>query len=140
MIRPKRYEKFNLQIEDYFHQIQHIIESCRVLRASNVVYDKRGTYEGLIRGELYFVDGSVLHFREMIDVEMRIDRLMYTYQYMTVTKTLIFRYDNTGHHKRLNLSTYPHHKHENSEENIVASPAPELIVVLNEVERLVHLP
>lgn len=65
---------------------------------------------------------------------------MYTYQYMSVTRTLIFRYDNTGHHKQLNLPTYPHHKHESSEENIVASPAPDLAAVLSEIERVVQLP
>jgi len=67
------------------------------------------------------VDGSILHFREVVDVEATIDRLMYTYQYMSATKTLIFRYDNTGHHKRLNLPTYLHHKHKGSEENVIAS-------------------
>jgi hypothetical protein len=129
-----------LRIEDYFQQIQNAIASCRVLQASNVACDKRGTHEGFIRGELYFVDGSILHFREVVDVEATIDRLMYTYQYMSATKTLIFRYDNTGHHKRLNLPTYPHHKHEGGEENVIASPAPDLVAVLREVERFVQLP
>ena len=96
-----------MRIEAYFHHIQKAIESCRVLQVSNVIYDKRGTYEGFIHGELYFVDGSILHFREMVDVEMTI---------------------------------YPHHKHEGSEENIIASFAPDLAVVLSEVERLVRLP
>jgi len=129
-----------LRIESYFQQIQDAVAACRVLQASNVAYDQRGVYEGLIRGELYFVDGSVLHFREAVDTELTIDRLMYTYQYMAATKALIFRYDNTGHHKKLNLPTYPHHKHEGSEENVVASAALDLATVLNEVERLVQLP
>jgi hypothetical protein len=123
-----------LRIEEYFQQIQNIIATCRVIQASNATYDKRGTHEGLIRGEIYFVDGSVLHFREAVDTELMIDRLMYVYQYMTATKALIFRYDNTGHHKRLNLPTYPHHKHEGGEENVIASSAPELAAILREVE------
>jgi len=86
------------------------------------------------------VDGSVLHFRETIDVEIAIDRLMYTYHYMTATNALIFRYDNMGHHKRLNLPIYPHHQHEGSEETVSASPAPDLAAVLSEVETLVQLP
>lgn len=110
-----------------------------MLQASNVTYDKRGTHEGFLRGELYFVDGSVLHFREAVDTELIIDRLMYAYQYMTATKALVFRYDNTGHHKRLNLPTYPHHKHDGSEENVTASSAPVLLAVLREVESLVQL-
>ncbi len=126
-------------IETYFQQLRDAIAICRGLQASNITYDKRGTHEGLLRGELYFIDGSVLHFREVIDAELTIDRLMYVYQYMTARKTLIFRYDNTGHHKRLNLPSYPHHKHEGSENNVIASQAPDLIAVLREVESLVQL-
>lgn len=129
-----------MRIETYFQHIQDALTACRVLQASNVTYDKRGTHEGFLRGEFYFVDGSVLHFRETVDTELTIDRLMYVYQYMTATKALVFRYDNTGHHKRLNLSTYPHHKHDGSEENVVASSAPDLFVILREVESLIQLP
>jgi hypothetical protein len=53
---------------------------------------------------------------------------------------LVFRYDNTGHHKKLDLSTYPHHKHESSEDNVVPSAAPVLVTVLQEIESLVQLP
>ena len=67
-------------IEAYFQLVQDALVACRVLQASNVTYDKRGTYEGFIRGELYFVDGSVLHFREAVDSELAIDRLMVTVQ------------------------------------------------------------
>ncbi len=129
-----------MRIEVYFQQIRDIIDACSVVQSSNVTYDKRGTYEGFIRGELYLVDGSVLHLREFVDVETTIDRLMYVYQYMDAAKALVFRYDNTGHHKKLNLPTYPHHKHEGSEDNVVASTAPILADVLKEVEMLVQLP
>jgi len=127
-----------LQIEAYFQQIRESIEACPVIRLSNVTYDKRSTYEGFVRGEFHFVDDTVLHLREFVDVETVIDRLMYVYQYMTATKTLVFRYDNTGHHKKLFLSTYPHHKHD-GKDNIIASSAPTLATVLNEIERLVQL-
>lgn len=128
-----------MRIEAYFQQIRETIEACLILQSSNITYDKRGTHEGFVHGELYFADGSTLHLREFIDVETHINRLMYVYQYMSASKTLIFRYDNTGHHKKLNLPTYPHHKHEGVQNNIVASPAPELAIVLNEIERLVKL-
>jgi uncharacterized protein DUF6516 len=129
-----------LRIEAYFQQIQVALAACRVLQTSSVTYEKRGTSEGLIRGELFFVDGSLLHFREVVDVEVTADRLMYTYHYMTVTKALIFRYDNTGHHKKLNLPTYPHHKHIGDEGNVVAAPVADLLTVLREVESRVQLP
>ena len=55
---------------------------------------------------------------------------------MTATKTLIFRYDNTGHHRKLNPTTYPHHKHVGHEGNVVAAPVSDLLTVQ---ERIVEI-
>ena len=120
--------------------MRNALDNCPVVQASNVAYDKRSTYEGFIRGAVYFVDGSMLHLREFVDVETMLDRLTYVYHYMDPVQQFVFRYDNTGHHRKLNLPTYPHHKHEGQEENVVASPAPDLATVLNEIEALVQLP
>ena len=94
-------------IEDYFQQIRQTIDACYAVQSSAVTYDKWGTHEGYIRGELHFEDGSILHLRESVDVETMVERLTYVYQYMDATEELVFRYDNTGHHKRLDLPTYP---------------------------------
>ena len=128
-----------MRIESYFRSIQEIISSYAIVRLPNVTYEKRGTYEGFIRGELEFRDASVLHFREFVDTGTA-ERLMYAYQYMNVSKELVFRYDNTGHHRKLGLSTHPHHKHEGSEENVIPSAAPELDDVLREIELIMQLP
>ena len=72
---------------------------------------------------VYFVDASILHLREFVDVETAVERLLYVYQYMEAHEQLQFRYDNTGHPKQLNLLTYPHHKHEGSDKQVVPSPA-----------------
>ena len=126
-------------IDAYFRQISELIESCPAVESSNVTYDRRTRHEGFVRGELFFVDGSVLHIREFVDTEEGIDRLTYVYQYMDTSQALVFRYDNTGHHKKLNLPTYPHHKHVASADVVVASPAPNLQEILNEVMMLVSL-
>jgi hypothetical protein len=119
--------------------VRDTLDACPVVESSNVTYDKRSTDTGFIRGGIYFVDGSILHLREFVDVETVSHRLTYVYQYMDPTQQLVFRYDNTGHHRRLNLPTYPHHKHEGSEGNVVASPAPDLAAVLSQIEALVQL-
>ena len=129
-----------MRIEDYFLLIQRVVESSRVIHLSNITYEKRGTHEGFIRGRLHFVDSSILYWREFVDVEITADRLMYVYQYTDSSKKLVFRYDNTGHHKKLGLPTYPHHKHEGSEENVVPFGAIDLATVLEEIESLVQLP
>jgi hypothetical protein len=129
-----------LRVEDYFQYIRGIIDSSPYVHLSNVTCQKRGSYEGFIRGELYFVDGSQLHIREFVDVEIETERLMYAYQYMDSSDRLIFRYDNTPHHKKLDLPTYPHHKHQDSEENVVSSAAPDLTRILEEIQTHIQLP
>ena len=104
-----------------------------------MAYDKRSFYEGFIYVQVYFLDGSILHLREYIDVETNLDRIAYAYQYMTFDEQLVLRYDNTGHHKRLRLSTYPHHKHTGSADNVIESIAPDLAAVLKEIETLIPL-
>lgn len=120
-------------IEDYFQQIQTIIATCSVVNFFTLDCEKRDSYEGFIRAEIKFIDNSVLHIREFVNIETIINRNMYAYQYMNTMNTLIFRYDNTPHHKKLNLPTYPHHKHDSSEENVISSAAPTLLEVLQEI-------
>ena len=49
---------------------------------------------------------------------------------------LVFRYDNADHHRKLNLATHPHHKHDGNEANIVAATVPTLADVLAEIEQV----
>jgi hypothetical protein len=130
---------FALRVEVYFQQLRNLFEASPLVASFDATYDKRSTHEGFVHGELYFVDGSLLHIREYVDVETGVDRLLYVYQYLDAAGTLVFRYDNTGHHKRLKLTTYPHHKHEGGEDNVIAATAPDFAGVLEEIERLIQL-
>ncbi len=128
-----------MQIEAYFHQHQLWIDACALVQSFNVSFDKRGTHQGVIRNEILFMNGSMLYVREFIDVESGVERLMYSYHYVDSSNQLIFRYDNTGHHKKLNLPTYPHHKHVGQSNTIAASTAPDFAAVLREIENEVVL-
>lgn len=123
-------------IEDYFQQIREVIEVCRLVQSFNLIPEKRGESEGFIRGLINLTDGSILYLREFVNVEMTINCEMYSYQYMNAAKSLIFRYDNVEHHKKLNLPNYPHHKHDGSEDNVISSNAPMLADIFNEIARL----
>lgn len=123
-------------IELYFQSVHNLIESGKIVELFNLDYEKRGLYEGFIRGIIEFKDNSLLHVREFVYVEITIDRKMYSYQYMDAENNLIFRYDNTEHHRKLNLPNFPHHKHDGKEDNVVSSDAPFLADVLIEIERL----
>ncbi len=76
-------------IEDYFQQIQILIESSELVQLFKIEEDKRGLYEGFIKGKINFKDDSLLHFREFVYVEISIDRKMYSYQYMDSNNNLI---------------------------------------------------
>ena len=57
----------------------------------------------MIRGDIYFVDGALLHFRELIDLESSPSRLMYSYHYQRADTSLVFRYDDTPYHPNYRL-------------------------------------
>ncbi len=127
-----------MQIDDYFKGIRQAVEQCPAIHSSSIRYDKRSSYQGYIKGSMLFLDGSVLHIREFVDVEFSVERYTYAYHYQQGDK-FIFRYDNTEHHRKLKLPTFPHHKHDGDEANVMASPAPSLSDVLDEIEYLFNI-
>ncbi len=94
-----------MRIEAYFERVKNIVDNCPFVQSSSLTYDKRSTYEGFVHGEVIFIDDSVLHLREYVDVEITVERLMYVYHYIDAGQKLYFRYDNTGHHRQKKLPT-----------------------------------
>ena len=128
-----------MRIEEYFNAIRETIDGSPIIQSASVTYDKRSTHIGFVRGDLYLLNGSRLHFREFVDTETDIERYTYAYQYQRENEEFVFRYDNTDHHRSLNLPTHPHHKHEGIGDRIVASSGPTLALVLIEIEDLIDL-
>ena len=127
----------NLQIEVYFAQVTRWIQACRLVEQSNITFQARQTSLGYIRGELMFRDGSILHIRELVDVEYTVDRLAYAYQWMDKDRRLIFRYDNAEHHPH--IPSHPHHKHIGQPVSIVYSTGSMLDDVLREIELQINI-
>ncbi|NEQ39041.1 MAG: hypothetical protein F6K40_23370 [Okeania sp. SIO3I5] len=123
-------------IKDYIQEIREVINSFSLVTSFSITSDERTGDRGFLVGEISFIDGSILYWGEFVNVKTIIYRGMYAYQYMTASKNLIFRYDNTRHHKKLNLPNFPHHKHDGSEDNVISSNAPTLVDVLQEIENL----
>ena len=121
-------------IEDYFQQVEMLVRRATIVHSSSLTYDKRSAHVGFIRGEIYFLDGSLLHVREFVNVEDGIERYTYAYHYQQTDGGLIFRYDNTPHFS--GLPDFPHHKHENSESNVMPASPHDLETVLAEIHRL----
>jgi hypothetical protein len=123
-----------LLIEACLQALFDTVANAPEVATSDVALDKRGPQAGLIRGDITFVDGALLHFRELVDLESNPSRLMYSYHYQRADTSLVFRYDDTPHHPE--ISTFPHHKHERTESNALAAEAPTLATVLDEIGRL----
>jgi hypothetical protein len=121
-------------IEAYLQSLLELVAASPIVRASDVTLDKRASRVGLIRGDLYFADGSRLHFRELVEAQDEVVRRMYSYHYQDADANLIFRYDDTPHHPDLN--TFPYHKHDGSETSVVAATPPNLPAVLREIEAI----
>lgn len=124
-------------IDAYAQSLLDLVAASPITRGSNITFDQRTPRVGLIRGDLYFADGSRLHFRELIEVRDHVVRRMYSYHYQDAQATLVFRYDDTPHHP--GLHTFPHHKHDGSEANVIEATPPDLANVLSEIEALYPL-
>ena len=122
-----------MSIEAYLQSLLTTIAAAPNVYSSDVALDQRGPQAGLIRGDVYFADGSLLHFRELVDLETEPIRLMYSYHYQRADSSLVFRYDDTPHYPE--LPNFPHHKHAGQEQNVIASTPPNLPAVLEEIGR-----
>lgn len=102
-------------IEQYFQSILDLLASLPFAASSDVSLEKRGD-------------------RELLDMRLPLQKVMYAYHYQRKDGTLIFRYDNTAHHK--SISTFPHHKHSQSGD-VTSSEIPTLEQVLREIDELI---
>lgn len=112
----------------------------KVLSKSPFVYEVKTHYEDreevwFLRVNVYFIDNSLLHFRELFVGQERSIKKTYTYHYQRADGTMVFRYDNAPHFQK--LPSAPHHKHV-GENDVIATNAPDLQSVLKEIESLIN--
>lgn len=125
-------------IENYFERIRTLLKNSPIIENFELDTEKRTENLGFIRGNITFIDGSRLYIREFVEVEMIINRGKYSYQYIDPKGKLVFRYYNAPHHQKLNLPSFPHHKHDLQEDRIVPSKAPFLEEVFREIEQIIN--
>lgn len=115
-------------IEDYFLQIENILRDFPVIHSHALTQKVYNQHQGYISGKIFFENGHLLEFIEVIDTEQA-DKVKYRYHYMDEMNKLVFRYDNAPHHNEVN--SFPHHKH--LPDRVTASCEPELRAVLMEI-------
>ncbi len=99
-------------IDEYVRAIEEAIAALsRITRGSVIYKDEREADFIFLRGEIKFMDGSQLPFREFVQMKQGQppNRYKYAYHYQRADETIILRYDNARHY--LDLPTAPHHKH-----------------------------
>ncbi len=123
-------------IEAYLQELFEIIENSSIARTPKLTLDKRSSTIGFIHGEIYCVDGSELHFRELVDMKKSPIRVMYSYHYQGKNKKMIFRFDNAEHFPK--LPNFPHHKHiEDGKVVALEESLPDLGKALTEIADLI---
>lgn len=78
-------------IEQYFQSILDLLASLPFVSASDINLEKRGELVGFVRGRVEFQDGSsLLFFRELIDMRLPLQKVMYAYHYQKADGVLVF--------------------------------------------------
>ena len=116
-------------IAEYFQEVEFRLKNAEIIADKSIDLREFSATEGMLRGKLLFVDGSVLEFMEYLKEE---NRLKYRFHLMDMHGSMVLRYDNAPHHK--DVSSFPHHKHLPS--NVAESVDKSLMDVLDEIEIL----
>ena len=124
-----------MPIADHASRIRSAILETPHVVSHSLAYEDRPPVAGIVRDSTAFADGSVLHFKEFLQLSPTVTRLKYAYQYVTASGSLIFRYDNARDPAARRLPSYPHHKHMHDE--LHTSSGPTLTEALHEAAVLV---
>lgn len=116
-------------IEQYFAQLEEIINACESIRAKSIYKEIRSEYIGYFKAELHFQNSSSLYIREFVFARSGIFKYTYSYHCQDAGNSLVFRYDNTRHFP--GLPNFPHHKH--TLEGVVSVSEPDLQSALDEI-------
>ena len=82
-----------MSLKDYSLSIQRLLEKTPFIVAINFSHEERPPSAGLIKGNLFFSEGSQLDFKEFVLSQPRIVVVKYAYNYRR-GRDIIFRYDN----------------------------------------------
>ena len=67
------------------------------MKSHHITFDRRSLTVGYIRGDVYFLNDSLRHFREFVNTQAGIDRFTYVFHYQRADGERVFRYDNSTH-------------------------------------------
>jgi hypothetical protein len=119
-------EAYLIALDAKFHALEGFISAVSIHREVDANLNV-----GFIKGNITFLDGSLLEFSEQLPPERRRYRL----HYMDGENNLIVRWDSAPHHKE--FSTFPYHKH--TAHAAEAHGPISLLEALDEIVTLMHV-
>lgn len=99
-----------MSLKCYLADLQTLLSETPFLLSTSLHYEERPPVAGLVKGTLFFADGSQLNFKEFLITQPSLRIMKYAYHYQK-SNLLIFRYDNANDPTVRNFPTYPSHKH-----------------------------
>ena len=117
----------------YHDELQSFLDASPFVYSMEISLDDRRTL-WFLRGDVYFIDNSRLHFRELYFQEPQFYKKTYVYHYQDKNEKTIFRYDNAPHYP--NLENAPHHKHI-GDATVVSASIADMEDVISEIELII---
>jgi hypothetical protein len=109
-------------MNEYLSKIEETVRSCFLMAAYQLNIDRKTQDMAFIAGQIDFVDGSTLDFKEFVEkTDDEIEKYKYGYNYRKDSNVL-FRYDNALDSGARSLNSFPHHKHTQDGKMIESHP------------------
>lgn len=122
-------------IQAYFDEVLQSLIVSHIVSSFKVLKQEIGDEEGFIRIKSFLSDDSILEFAEYVATSKNnINVETYSYHWQRVDGSLIKRWDNVPHHKK--IDTFPPHLHL-AEGKTISSSGATLMKVLSEIEKAI---
>ena len=124
-----------MELGAYFDSIEARLLSDPLVATFDFVDRWQTDLNGYIRVRLTFADGQRLEFAEYTQHSShgQFEVITYAFQWMAADYGLLCRWDNIPHFPR--LPGYPCHRHDGSEDNVLADEPRTIFTVLGEIAR-----
>lgn len=123
-------------IEQYFQELDEFIIAAeeiidfKIIRRT--IWDTDLEKIGLYRYKVYFRDGSLLEMTErLVEEKGQLQATKYRFHWQNKEGKLTKRWDNARHHPE--ISTFPHHLHDSSEDHATSHAYCSALEILSKV-------
>ena len=119
--------------KEYLEATKLKIVASPIVSRYEITKERATSIDGYIRIRITLVNGDYLEVSEYFERTLsEIKTVDYRYQWMDASTNLYCRWDNAPHHPE--LDNFPHHIHQNSEDNVISGKVLSISQVLDIIE------